>query len=332
MYKYVLCLVIPILFCGVMAGESTEKKIIKLGTLATEASDWGQAFQQMNAELIERGDGNLEFQFYFGRDERDLIDLLKSKRLDAVSVSVPGLGQILPQIFAFQLPMLFSTYEELDYVRNGLSEYFGQQFEHRGYVLLGWGDLGFTYLFSKALIKTETDLQKTKLWVWDIDPIAKAFASSSGIEPVLLPVQSVLSSLIEGEIQTAYAPPLACIVYQWHTQVEYMTDLPLAAGVGATILNSGLFDTLSDDQKQLLRAVTEKYHRQLVTQIRQRNEESIAVLQEQGIQIVQVPHQEKLKWLRVAGRVQNQFVGQLYERELLNDIKGLLDEFHSKEQ
>lgn len=310
-----------IILCIMADGKAKGEEIIKLGTLATKTSDWGRAFEQMNAELMKRSDGELQFQFYFGRDERDLIDLVKHRQLDAVSVSVPGLGQILPEIFVLQLPMLFSTYGELDRVRNGLTQHFSQQFDGKGYVLLGWVDLGFAYLFSKEPIKTQTDLQKTQLWAWDIDPIAEAFASASGREPVLLPLQSVLLSLIRGDIQTVYAPPLACIVYQWHTQVKYMTDLRLGAGIGATVLKKSRLDTFSDEHRRLLEEISREHHEQLVIRIRKRNEESIRVLKEQGIDVISVPHQEKLKWTKIAGRVQNQFVGELYGKELLDKVR-----------
>jgi TRAP-type C4-dicarboxylate transport system substrate-binding protein len=323
----VLVATVTILYTAV-EGQTPGNQVMKLGTLATENSDWGKALKQMNAELISRSDGTLRFQFYFGRDEKDLISLIKSKQIDGVSVSIPGLGRILPEVFIFQSPMLFMSYEELDYVRDKLSDYFSQEFQNKGYTLLGWGDLGFAYIFSKQPIKTQTDFQKTRLWVWDIDPIAKAYASASGAEPILLPVQNVLSSIEGDDVQTVYGPPLACIVYQWHSHIKYMTDLRLAVGVGATIIRQHRIDQLSADQRTLLKEVTEKYHLQLVSEIRKTNEESIEVMKEQGMRVISIPHREKLKWQQVADKVRSEFVGQLYGKELLDKVNALLEEYH----
>ena len=306
------------------------KEIIKLGTLATEGSAWGKTFSQMNAELRQKSGGELQLQFHWGRDETDLVDLIKSRRLDSVSLTSVGLTQVLPAASIFQLPMLFSTYEELDYVRDNLTPRFSEQFEENGQVVLGWGDLGFIYLFSKNLIKTQTDLQKTRVWVMSIDPIAKVFAAAAGQEPVLLPFEGVLSSLSENEIQTVYTSPLACIVYQWQTQIKYMTDLRLAAGVGGTIMDKRRFDKLSREHQRLLREITEKYHEQLKIIIRQSNEESIQILKDQGVQVVPVLPQERQKWRQMAEQVQNQLVGQLYERELLEEVRGLIKQYRAR--
>ena len=328
--RWIICIFGTILSFLTIQERATSSEIIKLGMLPTQTSDWGKTFEQLNSELIEESKGTLQFRFYFGRDEKDLIDLLQSKQIDAVSVSAAGLGQIMPEIFIFNLPMMFSTYEEFDYVKDTLTQHFSNQLDSKGYTILGWGDLGFTYPYSKEPIKTQTDLQRTKLWAWDIDPIAKAFATASGREPILLPIQNVLSSLSKGDIQTVYGPPLACIVYQWHTEIQYMTDIRIAVGLGATIVRKSRIEAISREKERLLKNITKKYHEQLVVRIRRRNEESIDILKEQGIEIISVPHQEKQKWSQVAVKVHDQFTGRLYEKNLLDIVKSLLEEYRRK--
>ena len=231
MNKWIFFLItLMIIMCFIVAGKATDKETIKikLGTLATAESAWGKIFKRMNAELMEKSDGQLRFILYFGQDEGDLIDKMRKGRCHAVSLTATGLGQVLSESFIFQLPMLFETYDELDYVRRELTPQFSKMFDDKGYVLLGWGDLGFIYLFSKKSIKTWADLKNTRLWVWNIDPITKDFVIEAGITPVTRPIQSVLPSLENDDIQTVYAPPHACIALGWHTQVEYMSDLPPA--------------------------------------------------------------------------------------------------------
>jgi TRAP-type C4-dicarboxylate transport system substrate-binding protein len=105
-----------------------------------------------------------------------------------------------------------------------------------------------------------------------------------------------------------------------------MTELRLVAGVGATIMSKHRWNGLSDQHKRLLREVAKKHHEQLVLRIRERNEESIRILKEQGIEVIPVPHQEELKWRRVAEQLQNRFAGQLYKKDLLDEIRKSLGE------
>ena len=324
-----LFVVLPMMWATATA-QTVDKEIIKWGTLATEASDWGQVLKQMNADLVKQSDGKLVIRFYFGRDEQDLVALLKNKQCDAVSLTTVGLGHILPAIGVFQQPMLFSKYEEWDYVKDNLTDEFANRFDKVGCTFLGWADIGFIYLFSKEPIRTQTDLQKSKVWAWTLDPIAQAFASAAGSEPVLLPIESVLTALRNDEIQTVYTSPLACIVYQWQTQVKYLTDLPLTVGIGAAIMDKGRFERLSKEHRDLLQRLAKKYHEQLVSRIRESNEESLRVLQERGLKIIDVPQMEKRKWRQVLVRVQNRFIGQLYEKDLLDQIRNLVKQYRNK--
>jgi len=279
--KWIFCLIILIITCFTIAGKATDKEIIKikLGTLATKESDWGETFTLMSERLKVESNGQLQFQPVFEKDEKLLIEVMRTGRCDAASLTATGLGQLLSETFIFQLPMLFSTYEELDYVRNALTPQFSKMFETEGNVLLGWGDLGFIHLFSKEPIKTWADFQKTRCWAWELDPVGEKFASASGRKPVLLPIGQVLSALKKGDIQTVYASPYACLVLQWHPQVKYMSDLRLAAGVGATIINKRKYEQLSNEHKHLLCYIAKEYHEQLIVKIRERNEVSIGVLQ-----------------------------------------------------
>jgi len=302
--------------------------------MAPRESVWGQVFIEINADLIKESDGQLELRPFFNRAEQQLVELIKTGRSDAVSLTGSGLGNILPEAFIFPLPLLFSTYEELDYVRDKLARQFEQLLEEKGYVLLGWGDFGFIYLFSKIPIRTQTDFRETRFWAWDLDPVAKEFVSASGGEPVVLPIQTVLSSLKEDHVQTVYNSPLACIALGWHTQVKYMSDLPLAAGIGATIISKRKYDGLSDEHKRLLREVTRKHHEQLIKAARSSSEKSINALKKQGIEVIPIPPGEREKWSQVARQVQDHFAEEgkdkLYEEELLDKVRSLLSEYRGK--
>jgi TRAP-type C4-dicarboxylate transport system substrate-binding protein len=110
-----------------------------------------------------------------------------------------------------------------------------------------------------------------------------------------------------------------------------MSDLRLAAGIGATIINKRKYDRLSDEHKDLLRDITQKYHEKLVGTIREENEESIGVLREEGIEVIHVPLVERERWSGVARQVHDQFAGRLYPRKLLDEVRNLLNEYNTRQ-
>jgi TRAP-type C4-dicarboxylate transport system substrate-binding protein len=309
--------------------QNNDVETIKLGTLATRGSSWGNILGKMGEELQAESKGKLKIKFYFGHDESDLLELLRNKQIDAASMTTVGLGLILREIYVLQIPFLFSNYEELDYVTKGITGDFAELFKQKDYIFLGWGETGFIYLFSKDSIRTQTDLKKTALWVRTDDPISKAFAISSGNEPVSLSIESVKPSLEKGDVRTVYNSPLGCIVLQWYPYVKYITDLRLVAGMGGTIIDKERFAKLPSTLQNLLEKTSQKYHAQLISTIRKDNEESLKILKNQGLQTLSVPLQEKRKWQQMAIRIQNQFIGEYYDQELLDKIMKLKTEFRS---
>jgi len=109
-----------------------------------------------------------------------------------------------------------------------------------------------------------------------------------------------------------------------------LTDFPLTVGIGAAIMDKGRFERLSKEHRDLLHRLSKKYHEQLVNRIRESNEESLRVLQERGLKIIDVPQIEKRKWRQVLVRVQNRFIGQLYEKDLLDQIRNLVKQYRNK--
>ncbi len=331
MNRHILSFIALMFMFSVITGSVAGKEIIELGTMATEGSIWGQGLSEMNRILMEESDHQLEFSLHFSRSDGQLERLIAGGRLDAALLTGCALGNILPEVFVLQLPMLFSGHEELDYVRGRLTQRFGQDLEEEGYILLGWAEFGFIHLFSKEPIRTQTDLQGTRVWAWDIDPIGEAFIRESGQAPIVLPIESVPASLKKGTVETVYTSPLACIVFGWHTEIRYMSDFRLSAGIGATIISKNRYDRLSDEHKVILRRIMQEYHPELIEAARRINEDSIGILRQQGMKVVKVPPVEKENWHQAAMSVQNRFTGVLYEEELLDEVRNLLDEYNANQ-
>ena len=325
MNRRIFSFIVSLFICFVFTGNIAGQEIITLGIMAPEGSDWGRVLSEMNRELMERSENQLRFQIYWNQSEKNF------KNFDAASLTGCALGRdLISEIFVLQLPMLFSNYAELDCVRSKLTPRFEQGLAEEGYVLLGWAEFGFIHLFSKEPIKTHTDLHGKQVWAWTIDPIGKEFICQSGQEPVVLSIETALDSLRESIIDTVYISPLACIQLGWHTEVRYMADFRLSAGIGATIISQRRYDELSPEHKNILKEVTQEYHRQLIETIREENKKAIDTLEQYGIEVIQVPTVEKKQWDKAATNVQSHFVGDLYEKDLLDEVRKLLIECNAK--
>ena len=55
-------------------------------------------------------------------------------------------------------------------------------FEEKGYVIIGWINIGFAYMYSNREIRTVEELRAAKAWLWEGDPLAAAAYDRSSSE------------------------------------------------------------------------------------------------------------------------------------------------------
>ncbi|MFQ5893691.1 MAG: TRAP transporter substrate-binding protein DctP, partial [Nitrospinota bacterium] len=304
---------------------------IKFATLAPEGSTWLNIMRQLDNDIYERTGGKLGFRIYPGGvsgDEKDVLRKIRIGQLHAGGFTGVGMGEILPEVRVLDLPFLFFNYDEVDHVLGRMEATFARMFGERGFVLLGWAEVGFVHFFSKAPIRTQADLRARKLWMWQGDPLAQAYFRALGVSPVPLAVTDVLTSLQTNLVDTVYISPLGLIALQWHTKVSYMSALPMADAAGAVLMAKKVFDRLPTEYQELLKERTPAYMRRLVLQTRADNARSLAVLRERGLQIVAAPPAEEMERFLATGRAaQESLVGQLFSQELLDEVRKVVADF-----
>ena len=87
--------------------------------------------------------------------KKDVIRKMRIGQLHGAGFTGVGLGAILPEVRVLDLPFLFDTDEEIQYVYEKMNAYFISRYEDKGYVLLGWvpGRLGAFFLAETYFIQ-----------------------------------------------------------------------------------------------------------------------------------------------------------------------------------
>ncbi|MCK4894016.1 MAG: TRAP transporter substrate-binding protein DctP [Calditrichia bacterium] len=312
-----------------------QKYTIKFATLAPEGSTWIKVMQEFNEEVKQLTDGNVKFKIYPGGiqgDERDVLSKIKLGQLHSAGFTGLGMGEILPEVRILDSPFLFRNNNEVDYISTLLYDEFSLKFEEAGYVLLGWTEAGFVYVFGQKPILSQQDLKGPKIWLWEGDQLAEAYFRALGVSPIPLSITDVLTSLQTNLIEMVYSPPLACVTLQWHTRVKYMMDVPLADVAGAVLVSKKLFDKMPESYQTILREQGKKHMRRLVELSRQDNEKSIELMKKNGIEIVSIPPENLADFYNAGQQARRNLVGKLYSQELLDRVENLLIEFRENEE
>jgi TRAP-type C4-dicarboxylate transport system substrate-binding protein len=305
------------------------KQVIKLATLAPEGSTWMKIMRELDDEVRAVTENRVGFKYYPGGVQGEELVVLKKIRLGQLhggGFSGQGLGEIAPALRVLEVPFLFENQDEVDHVHEKLDPTFEQIVEAEGFVLLGWLEVGFIYLFTDRPVQGPEDLKAVKMWLWEGDPLATAFFNAYRISPIPLSVTDVLTALQTGLINGVYCSPLACIALQWFTRVKYMTDARLTHGMAAVVVDRRHWEKIGSEDQERIRSLAADHFRRLTERTRVENEESIQVMEKRGIEIVS-SDPDRLRAFEAIGReVWQEQVGKLYPQTLLDQVVGAVEE------
>lgn len=313
----------------------SQQYTIKFATLAPDGTTWMNIMKEYDAAVRKESNGKLGFKIYAGGvqgDEKDVLRKIRLGQLHSAGITGVGIGEIAPQVRILDSPFLFRSYDEVDYIYQKFDKEFNSAFEQGGYVLLGWAEVGFVYVFTNTPVTKKEDMKNVKMWAWEGDPIAEATFRSLGITPIPLSVTDVLTSLQTKLIDGVYTSPLAALGLQWWTRVKYIFTLPLADACGAVVISKKMYDQLPQDLQEILLRNGKKYMKKLTELSRVDNEKALQTFKKQGL-IFNSPNSDKqiLEYEEIGRKARLSLVNKLYTAEFLNKIEQALTEYRNSQ-
>ena len=303
------------------AKESTE---LKIASLAPAKSVWATILTKTGKEIEKQTDGRVTVTWFFtGQqgDEREAVRKMKLKELDGAAITATGLGLIKSDVRVLELPFMFETEKQLDYVREKMAPDFEAQFDSAGYVLLAWGDVGWSHLYSNIEVKTEADLKKLKIWAWTDDLIVKTLFSNMGIKGVPLGVPDVLPSLKTGAIDSCYGSPVAAVALQWFSKVKFATTMHLSYAIGAIVITKAAWNQISASDQEIIKKIAKATDAEMRKAVRKENKKAKKAMENAGIKFVETPADLQSKMEKEGKKVWNELAGKMYEKALLDKVK-----------
>ncbi len=141
-------------------------------------------------------------------------------------LTADGLGMIDPSVKALQqIPLMYRSSAELDYVRSHMESRLEQRMEEKGFVMLAWSMVGFARHFSKQSAAHSQDFLRLKLCVGADDTREIQILNSIGGHPVGLDWTNALTALQTGMVDGITTLPIHALGAQFNTAVSNMLDL-----------------------------------------------------------------------------------------------------------
>lgn len=315
------------LLCLSLSAQTT---IIRLGTLVPKGSRWHQILLSMGDDWKKASNGKIDLKIYPGGeqgDEPEMVQKLRIKELQAVALSGAGLSGIDADVAALQLPLMLSSYEELDYVRDHIADRLEKGLAQRGFIVLNWGDAGWIHFFTKQPASRPDDIRRMKLCVLQGDTATFQLYQANGFHPVSLAATDITTGLQTGLIDAFQAPPLVALSNQWFGGAKNMLDIPFAELVGATVISKDVWDKIPGPVQKEMMQSARNAGVALRDEIRKSESASIPLMQQFGLNVVHADPKAVAEWRQLAEGIWPKLRGSAVPPDLFDEVKRLRDDY-----
>jgi TRAP-type C4-dicarboxylate transport system substrate-binding protein len=303
--------------------------VIKLCSLVPEGSVWDKALREMGAEWRTATQGRVVLQVFPGGtagDEPTFVRKMRIGQFQAAAVTTSGLSEIDPAFKMFEIPMFFSSYEELHAVLDRLEPTLQQRLADKGFRLLSWGHGGWVYYFTKQKATTVADLRKAKLYWFPDDRMVQVWRKN-GFNPVPLSTADILTGMQTGMIDAYPSTPLLVLALQWDKFTPNMASVGMAPLVGGLVITEKAWQKISEPDRAKVMAACRKLGSRLEVEIPRQDTTAVVQMQKRGLTVVPVSAAGLAEWRAVAEEFSASMRGSIVPPEILDAAKRERDAF-----
>jgi TRAP-type C4-dicarboxylate transport system substrate-binding protein len=315
------------------AAPARAQVLVKMATLAPDGSTYHLILKEMAERWKTSTQGRVTVRLYPGSvagDDSDVVRKMRLGSLNAGLLTSVGVSAVDPSVMALQVPMLYSSYDEVDHVLAAYGPKLEASLAAKGFVLLNWAEAGWVRFFTKTPVRTPTDLKPLKLFAWGNDTDALEIWKGAGFNPVPLPSTEISTALQTGLVSALPTTPTAAVLLQWYQHARNLTDVKWALLLGATLVNKSTWDKISPEDQKALRAAAAEAGARLRAESRAAEVRDIAAMQKRGLNLVAIDAKTEALWRTAAEAAYPKVRGKIVPEAAFDETRKILADFRAK--
>ena len=321
------------IFCLMSQLIWAKKIVIKMATLAPEGTEWHGLLVELGQQWKVVTDGDVRLRIYPGGvvgDERDMIRKMRIGQIHGAAISNEGMTEINPYFTTFYMPMMYQSYDEVDFVRDRLSDELLNKTEENGFKILTMVDVGWAYWFSTEPIYTPDDLKNNKIFIWAGDYKSAQLYEKHGYQPVPLAMTDVLSGLQTGLITSLGFNPLYALAQQLFGIADNMLDMKWGNLTAAIIIDLKTWNKIKPEYQESMLSVAKSIGDGFQQKNRYDSDKSVEVMKKYGLK-VNTPTPEQVNiWDELISSMGPDIRGSLIEENAFDRLMEIKKEMESR--
>ncbi len=323
-----------LLLATILTGSAwAADKQLRIGTVAPKNSLYHRQLMELGEVWRNAQGGNAKYLVYADGSqggEAELARRMRIGQLQGALLSVVGLREIEPSISALQnLPLLFKSWDEVDYVREKMRPAMEKKFLDKGFIVLAWGDAGWVRFFSKDPATRPDDFKKMKFFAWGSEAEQQEIMKSLGYTPVPLETSDILPAIQTGMINVVPSTPYFALASQIYMTAPNMLEINWAPIVGALVVTSKAWGEMSPEVQAALRSASDKAGIQMRSKARQEVNEAVDAMAKRGLKINRPTAEQMHEWDQLAQKLYPRIRGVMVPADTFDEVFAHLKAFRA---
>jgi tripartite ATP-independent transporter DctP family solute receptor len=271
-------------------GLAQAQTALNLGFISGPAAPETFGLVQFAEEITERTEGRYTIQLHgagaLGGD-RDVVEGVQFGTVDMTISSTAVVANFAPEFSVFDVPFLFRDFDHAQAVFDGpVGQEILATLPDAGFVGLAAGGIGFRQLTNSVRpVTSVADVAGLKIRTQQNDLHLQAW-EALGALPTPMAVTEVYSALQQGVVDGQENPIGAILNNRFGEVQKYMSITDHAFTPVVILINPGVYDSLSDGDKQIFREAAVNAMARTKTEVEKIQQTGLDDLRKLGVEIL----------------------------------------------
>ncbi|MCD8198175.1 MAG: TRAP transporter substrate-binding protein [Lachnospiraceae bacterium] len=312
--------------------SSDAEVIIRISNGSSASAPFCVAQDEVFKPYVEEAlDGTMAVEVYYSNQlgsDTASTESLRAGDLEMNCTSTAPLVGLVPELGVFDIPFLFSSYEQADYVIDGgLGDYLTEKINTKGVYVIAWCENGFRNLTTVEdhPVTTPDDLSGLKIRTMENDNHI-ALWNALGASATPIDGSQIYTSLQSGVVDGQENPIPNFYAQQIHEVSPNITITEHIYSPMLLLYSSDLFDQLTEDQQAIIMEAGAEYSVAEREENRTQSEEILAELEaDEDYNVIELTSDEKQAFIDLTVDLQQEIKDSL-DSEVVELLDQLLEE------